>query len=39
MQEKTSKLINSLVFRNKELAEFCGISVSMIEQIRAGNKK
>ena len=36
---KTSDIIKSLVFRNKDLAEFCGVSVSMIEQIRAGNKK
>ena len=38
MQVKISDVIKSIVFTNKELAEFCGLSVSMIEQIRTGRK-
>lgn len=38
MQVKISDVIKSIVFTNKELAEFCGLSVSMVEQLRTGRK-
>ena len=34
-----SDVIKSLSFTNKELAEFCGVSTGMIDQIKAGKKK